>query len=575
MHFIVITGGCISGLGKGTLAGAVGALLKARGEIITHVKIDPYINVDAGMMGPSEHGEVFVTADGAEVDLDIGHYERCQQISLSKLHSITTGKVYGNVINMERDGKYLGKTVQSIPHITDEIIREIKLAACIPVEHGGEKHPPTTCIVELGGTLGDIESAIFLQAISIMYKQIRKENSQQITRFSSKPTVHIDVIHISLVPFVGEYKTKPTQQSVKFLREVGIEPTLIVGRTTTEFPFGKNLCEKIELFCGAPCIQLSSKHKNIYGIPQHLYDCEFHKYIGKAFPAQTARKSLRLWNEYAAIIADSVTQTQKTYQRIIIAGKYDCLDAYKSLVKAIEVAQIESIRSGKSTAMFEVTVIDFEKLAEKNKCENAAQIAEILRVPTVAGIIVPGGFGSRGFKGKKLAANFARQFSIPFLGICYGFQAAIVDFAESTFLDEPCKFDDDNEDSGNGIIKPIDLIQMNGQDAGLSMQELSRGINLGEKSMQLHGKFREIYKSDTANERFRHKSELNPQFAEQLERCGMLVGATLPNGNITGVYIEKLAFYVAMQYHPEFNSKFFGPNPIFSKFISACCYFTS
>ena len=534
-QYIFVTGGVVSSLGKGIVTASLAAVLEARGLKVNILKMDPYINVDPGTMSPFQHGEVFVTADGAETDLDLGHYERfIRGVRMSQLNNFTTGSVYDEVIRKERRGDYEGRTVQVIPHITDEIKRRIRAV--------GEGFD--IVIVEIGGTVGDIESQPFLEAA----RQLRLEIGGRNTMF----------IHLTLVPRLataGEIKTKPTQHSVKELRSIGLQPDVLICRS--EEPLPQAVRAKIALFTNveeAAVISLQDVAMSIYQVPVLLNEQCLDDLVVAKFRLECAGADLLEWRR----VVDALSSPERT-TGIAIVGKYlDLPDAYKSLTEAIIHAGIEN------RTRVDVQYIDAEHL-EQNGCEALAGVHAIL---------VPGGFGPRGFEGKILAARYAREHNVPYLGICYGLHAAVIDFARHVVGLESAHSTEINPATEHPVIGLVsewhDLTgetqQRNGDEG------LGGTMRLGEQRCLLDGASiaRALYGETAILERHRHRYEVNNTFVPFLEEHGMAVAGRSDRDDLVEM-IELPAhdWFVACQFHPEFNSSPRDGHPLFKGFIAA------
>ena len=527
MHkkYIFITGGVLSSLGKGLSAAALGALLEARGLKITIVKMDPYINVDPGTMSPYQHGEVFVTDDGAETDLDLGHYERFTSARLSTRNSFTTGKVYQSVIERERRGDYLGRTVQVIPHITDEIKRRIHLAA----------EPADLCIVEVGGTVGDIEGLPFLEAI----RQFRHDVGSGNTLF----------VHLTLVPYIktaGELKTKPTQHSVKELLQVGIQPDLLFCRTDRPIP--KDMKQKIGLFCNLAERDVISVEDvaSIYELPLKLHAEEVDDRICEKLQIWLARANLDPWQRLIERQRHPVTTV-----RIGIVGKYVHLaDTYKSLTEALAHGGIAN------QAKVELIYLDSESI---DVTDPGRQLND------VDGVLVPGGFGERGAEGKIAAIRWAREHKVPFFGICLGLQMAVVEFARNVVGLTGAS---SREFDSNPTHPLIELM-----DAQRNVVELGGTMRLGVYPCRLRegSVARKVYRGEAEIlERHRHRFEVNPRYVADLEAHGMGISGTSPDGKLVEmIELADHPYFVACQFHPEFKSRPLDAHPLFSGFVRA------
>ncbi|MDP8012338.1 MAG: glutamine hydrolyzing CTP synthase [Thermoplasmata archaeon] len=516
MKLIVITGGVISGLGKGITTSSIGKLLQSKGLKVTAIKIDPYINYDAGTMNPYQHGEVFVLDDGTEVDLDLGNYERFFDISLSTENNITTGKVYKAVIEKERRGEYLGKTVQIIPHITDEIKRRIKKVA--------NTSNADVVLIEVGGTVGDIESMPFLEALRQLGRELGEGNRM--------------FIHTTLVPIVdavGEQKTKPTQHSVKELRALGIQPDMIVGRC--KVPLTKETKEKISDFCDVPVeavISAPDAKRTIYEVPTMFEEQKVDEYIEKKLGIDGKKLDLSQWKEYL-----SKLYYPKEEVNIAIVGKYVHLkDSYLSHIEAF--THVSSALEVK----INIKWIDAEDIESgKNLLED------------VHGILIPGGFGVRGTEGKILAAKYARENKIPFLGICLGFQMAVVEFSRNVLNYKEANSTEFYPDTKYPVI---DLMpeQKDIKNLGGSMRLGAQKVILKKESMA--GR---LYNAEIIYERHRHRYEVNPKFIKEIEDHGMIFTGVDESGTRMEVFeLKDHPFYVGSQFHPEFKSRPLNPS---------------
>ncbi|SDN24714.1 CTP synthase [Psychrobacillus sp. OK028] len=524
--FIFVTGGVVSSLGKGITAASLGRLLKNRGLNVTIQKFDPYINLDPGTMSPYQHGEVFVTDDGAETDLDLGHYERFIDINLNKYSNITTGKVYSSVLRKERRGDYNGGTVQVIPHITNEIKDRLFLAA-------KETHADIV-ITEIGGTVGDIESLPFLETIRQMKRDVGSDN--------------VMYIHCTLVPFInaaGEMKTKPTQHSVKELRSLGIQPNVIVLRS--EMPVPQDMKDKIGLFCDIKpeevieCIDADS----LYEIPLNLQAQHLDQIVVDHFKLQSPEADMTDWKA----LVDQVKSLSKKV-RIGLVGKYvELQDAYISVVEAMKHAGY------KFDADVEVKWVNAEEVSDAN-------VAEILG--DVDGILVPGGFGDRGVEGKIAATKFARENNVPFLGICLGMQLATVEFARSILELQGAHSTELDPTTPHSII---DLLPEQ-----KDVEDLGGTLRLGLYPCKLTpgSKAHQAYGEELVYERHRHRYEFNNEYREQFEAAGFVFSGTSPDGRLIEIIeLPDHPFFVASQFHPEFVSRPQRPQPLFRDFIKA------
>ncbi|MEA2580527.1 MAG: synthase [Actinomycetota bacterium] len=523
--FIFVTGGVASGLGKGITAASLGRLFKSRGLKVILQKLDPYVNVDPGTMNPFEHGEVFVLDDGAETDLDLGHYERFLDSDLHRGSNFTTGAVYSSVIAKERRGDYLGKTVQVIPHITDEIKERVRSLA--------DAEQADLVIVEIGGTVGDIESLPFLEAI----RQLRNEVGRDNCAF----------VHVSLMPFIGpsgELKTKPTQHSVKELRSLGLQPDAIVCRT--DRPIGRNLKEKISLLCDVPMSGVISAMDadSIYEVPLILHkeglDDEVARHLGIE-----ATPDLSEWEA----LVDRIHEAQEPV-RVAVVGKYvDLRDAYLSVMEALRHG---GFHHGANVEIDWVTSDDLGG----NATEDALGAAD--------GILIPGGFGVRGVEGKVAAVRFARERQIPFLGICLGLQVAVVEFARNVCGLEGANSAEFDPATPHPVI---DLLpeQKNVTDMGASMRLGAQACHVEPGTLAA-----KAYGEDVVYERHRHRFEVNPAYHEALTSCGMIVSGSSQKGRLAEIIeLPDHPFFVAGQFHPELRSRPTDPHPLFRDFVAA------
>jgi len=532
-RYIFITGGVVSSLGKGITSASLGAILEARGLDVTLLKLDPYINVDPGTMSPFQHGEVYVTEDGTETDLDLGHYERFVRTKMRKKNNFTTGFIYQNVIQKERRGDYLGATVQVIPHITDEIKRCIKEGAS----------NSDIAMVEIGGTVGDIESQPFLEAI----RQLRIELGPESTLF----------IHLTLVPYisaVGEIKTKPTQHSVKELRSIGIQPDCLICRTDQIIP--ENVKKKIALFTNVEesAIISAIDVDSIYKIPKVLHEQNLDEIVIKKFNLDLPQANLTEWHNVVDAIDNSDNEVN-----IAMVGKYIGLaDSYKSLSEALIHAGI------KTRTKINIVYVDSEEI-EKNGSEC---------LQNVDAILVPGGFGNRGIEGKISTVKYARENGLPYLGICLGMQVAVIEIARNL---AGLKNSDSTEFNKN-TDHPVIALITEWQDAKGTQEKRSKGFDLGG-TMRLGGQdckliegslVRDLYKSDSVVERHRHRYEFNNKYKEKLESVGMsIAGYSVDEELVEIIEIPKHPWFVGCQFHPEFTSTPRDGHPLFTSFIEA------
>ena len=545
MKYVVVTGGVLSGLGKGITASSIGVLLKSAGLSVTSVKIDPYLNCDAGTMSPFEHGEVYVLDDGGEVDLDLGNYERFLDIALTRDNNITTGKVYQAVIERERKGDYLGKTVQVIPHITNEIQEWIERVA--NKSSDGSSKTPDACVIELGGTVGDIESAPFIEALRQFQFRVGKEN--------------ICFVHVSLVPVmgpVGEQKTKPTQHTVKELRGLGIIPDILVCRS--ENPLDYETREKLAAFCHVSPEAVVSAHdvSNIYRIPILLDEQGVSEVLSKemGFDLPDSRPLLEDWIKMAETV-DNLDEVVK----IAMVGKYTGLsDSYLSVIKALQHSSFEVNRK------LQINWIEAENLDEKVKRDDAEKYNEAWKLLKESdGILVPGGFGIRGIEGKIKAAEYARLNKIPYLGVCLGLQIATIEFCRNVLGMEKAnstEFDENTPHPAVVFMPEISKTHMGGT------------MRLGTKPTPFlveDCKMKRLYGNKPhVDERHRHRYEVNPELITKIEEAGLIyVGKDETGQRCEIMELENHPFYVGTQYHPEFKSRPGKPSPPFLGLLKA------
>jgi CTP synthase len=522
--FVLVTGGVVSSIGKGLASACIGALMEARGLRVTHMKLDPYINVDPGTMSPYQHGEVFVTDDGAETDLDLGHYERFTSVKLTREANITTGRIYASVIQKERRGEYLGATVQVIPHITDEIKNAIRHAT----------EGVDVAIIEVGGTVGDIESLPFLEALRQLKVEEGPENAVS--------------VHVTLVPHIstaGELKTKPTQHSVRDMREIGIQPDILLCRC--DRPIDKGLKEKIALFSNVPVrgVIAAADVKCIYELPLRLHEEGLDDELADRLNIWSRPPQLAKWHQ-------TVEQfnNPKSSVRIGVVGKYVHLkDSYKSLHEAL-------VHGGMARFVkLELDYIDSEAL-ERGGAE--------ARLAGLDGLLVPGGFGERGAEGKIAAIRFAREHRVPYLGICLGMQLAIVEFARDVCGLKGASSREFNENPEHPVI---DFMASQAQ-----VREKGGTMRLGAYDCVLKPGTRTaaIYGVPRISERHRHRLEFNNAYRERLEAAGLIFSGMSPDGELVEmIELGEHPFFVGCQFHPEFKSRPMAPNPLFFSFIDA------
>lgn len=529
--YIFVTGGVVSSLGKGITAASLGRLLKSRGYRVTIQKFDPYINIDPGTMSPYQHGEVFVTDDGAETDLDLGHYERFIDINLSKNSNTTTGKIYQSVINKERRGDYLGGTVQVIPHITNEIKERVFRV--------GQQDNADFVITEIGGTVGDIESLPFLEAIRQVKKDVGKND--------------VLYIHVTLVPYIsaaGELKTKPTQHSVKELRSIGISPDIIVCRS--EKPISKEMREKMAMFCDVDpdAVIQNLTARSIYEVPMLMEEQGLDTIVLRKLAMEDKPKDMQGWH-------DMVARILKKYDKkvtIAVVGKYVALqDAYISITESLRHAAVAN------EAELDIHWVNAEEI-EADDTDMAKVMAG------VNGILVPGGFGNRGIEGKIKAIQYARENKIPFFGICLGMQCAVIEFARHV-----CGMADANssEFNPNSTHPVIDLMPEQ-----IDVEDLGGTMRLGLYPCKVYPDTltSKAYNAELIYERHRHRYEFNNAFREEIVGKGLVLGGTLPNGRLVEIVElpeSEHPWFLGAQFHPEFKSRPTNPHPLFREFVGA------
>lgn len=529
--YIFVTGGVVSSLGKGLAASSIGCLLEARGLKVALIKLDPYINVDPGTMSPFQHGEVFVTDDGAETDLDLGHYERFTHASLSQANNWTTGRIYLSVIEKERRGDYLGKTIQVIPHVTNEIKEAVRAVA--------EQDNADVVIVEIGGTVGDIESLPFLEAI----RQMGNEEGAGNTLF----------VHVTLVPFIaaaGELKTKPTQHSVKDLREIGIAPDILLCRS--DRPLSYDLRSKIALFCNVKESAVISAQDvdTIYDVPLAFHEQGLDELIVTQLGLSTraAQTDLSEWRD----LVGTIRQPAGGQASIAIVGKYvELEDSYKSLREALTHGGVAN------KLRVDVKWIESEELMDDDYES---------RLRDFDAILVPGGFGKRGIAGMIRAITYARKSGTPYFGICLGMQTACIEYARNVCgLKDADSTEFDGETPYPVIFKLRDLIDV--EELGGTMRLGAWPCNLSENSLA-----REIYGSDEISERHRHRYEFNPEFRESLEQPGLVFSGVSPDGKFVEIIElsrDEHPWFLGCQFHPEYKSKPLSAHPLFASFVRA------
>lgn len=529
--YIFVTGGVVSSLGKGITAASLGRLLKSRGYRVTIQKFDPYINIDPGTMSPYQHGEVFVTDDGTETDLDLGHYERFIDINLSKNSNTTTGKIYQSVINKERRGDYLGGTVQVIPHITNEIKERVFRV--------GQQDNADFVITEIGGTVGDIESLPFLEAIRQVKKDVGKND--------------VLYIHVTLVPYIsaaGELKTKPTQHSVKELRSIGISPDIIVCRS--EKPISKEMREKMAMFCDVDpdAVIQNLTARSIYEVPMLMEEQGLDTIVLRKLEMEDKPKDMQGWHDMVA----SILKKYDKKVTIAVVGKYVALqDAYISITESLRHAAVAN------EAELDIHWVNAEEI-EADDTDMAKVMAG------VDGILVPGGFGNRGIEGKIKAIQYAREHKIPFFGICLGMQCAVIEFARHV-----CGMADANssEFNPNSAHPVIDLMPEQ-----IDVEDLGGTMRLGLYPCKVYPDTltSKAYNAELIYERHRHRYEFNNAFREEIVGKGLVLGGTLPNGRLVEIVElpeSEHPWFLGAQFHPEFKSRPTNPHPLFREFVGA------
>ncbi len=522
---VVVTGGVVSSLGKGIAAASLGLLLKARGLRVTIQKLDPYLNIDPGTMSPFQHGEVFVTDDGAETDLDLGHYERFTGVSVTRSHNVTAGQVYDSILSKERRGDYLGRTVQVIPHVTDEIKRRI-LGLGLATQ--ADVH-----IVEIGGTVGDIESLPFLEAV----RQLKLEHRRD-TLF----------VHVTLVPFIkaaGEMKTKPTQHSVKELREIGIQPDILLCRS--EAPLASDVREKIALFCNVPteAVIAATDVHSIYEVPGVFHDGGLDALVVRELGLEASDPDLKAWRDYVARV-----QNPEHACEVAIVGKYTHVrDAYKSIIEAF-------VHAGAANrAQVRLRWIEGEDVESKGA---AALLAD------VDGVVVPGGFGERGIEGKIQAARYARERGIPYFGLCLGMQVATIEFARHVAGWQEANSSEFDPASPH---KVIDLMP---DQAGITEKGGTMRLGAYKCALREGSLAARAYGRSEVEERHRHRYELNNKYAAQLQSRGLVLsGKCVGRELVEIIELPDHPWFLAVQFHPELKSRPHEPHPLFVDFVRA------
>ena len=525
--YIFITGGVVSSLGKGIIAASLGKLLRARGFSVINQKFDPYINVDPGTMSPFQHGEVFVTDDGAETDLDLGHYERFTDTDLGKFNNVTSGSVYQKVIEKERRGDYLGATVQVIPHITNEIKSRIIGAT--------KQFKPDFQLIEIGGTIGDIESLPFIEAIRQFKTEVGIGNAIS--------------VHCTLLPYLptsGELKTKPSQHSVQVLRSYGIQPEVLVCRTTRAIP--KTEKEKLALFCSVPkeAVIECRDMKSIYEVPLALEEQNMAHVILDMLRMEDKKPDLKSWEK----LVENIKNPSKTI-KVAIAGKYTKLsDAYISVVESLKHAGYAD------DAKVEIKWINSEECVDYQACKDLMK--------DIQAVVVPGGFGVRGIEGKLNVIRYARENNVPFLGLCLGMQCAVIEYARHVVGIKDANSKEFDENAQNPVIDlMIEQKNVHGYGGTMRLGAYECILKKGSKAHKAYGK-------DKISERHRHRYEVNNEYIKPLEDAGLVFSGMSPDGMLAEIVeIPKLDWFVASQFHPEFKSRPERPHPLFKGLIDA------
>ena len=526
MKYIFVTGGVVSSLGKGLTAAALGTLLENRGLKVVLQKFDPYLNVDPGTMNPYQHGEVYVLDDGAETDLDLGHYERFTNVKLSRLNNLTSGQVYQTVLNNEREGKYLGKTVQVIPHVTDVIkdrIREIS-----------DESKYDVVITEIGGTTGDIEGLPFLEAIRQFILEVGPQNVLN--------------MHVTLIPYIkaaGEMKTKPTQQSVAKLREIGLQPQVLICRT--ERPLDVDLRRKLSMFCSVSekaVIEERDVEHTIYEVPLTLHAEGLDQLVCDLLGLKTPEPDLASWKQFVKRVISPKKQV-----RIAVVGKYiDLQDAYKSIYESLTHA------GASEDCRVELQLVDAESLQEGVGDE----------LEGVSGVLIPGGFGERGVEGKIKAARYAREHKVPYLGLCLGMQVATIEFARNACGIRNANSTEFDKETTEPVISLLEE-QRGVKNMGASMRLGTWPTKIVKRTLA-----EKLYGQTEVSERHRHRYEFNMKYKDQMAEKGFTISGTSPDGSLAElVELRDHPYFVGCQYHPEFQSKPNRPHPLFQGFIQA------
>ncbi len=527
MKYIFVTGGVVSSLGKGLAAAALGTLLELRGLRVVFQKFDPYLNVDPGTMNPFQHGEVYVLNDGAETDLDLGHYERFTNCVLSRHNNLTSGQVYETVILKERRGDYLGKTVQVIPHVTDEIKNRIRQVA--------DESQADILITEIGGTTGDIEGLPFLEAIRQFILDVGPQN--------------VINLHVTLVPFIkaaGELKTKPTQQSIAKLREIGLQPQVLMCRT--EYPLDADTRQKLSMFCNVSpraVIEARDVQHTIYEVPLMLHEEQLDALVCELLHIESPAPDLTKWRKFV----DRVINPKKQV-KVAVVGKYiDLQDAYKSIYESLTHA------AASQDCGIDLKLIDAETLQDGVDGQ----------LKDVAGVLIPGGFGERGVEGKINAAKFARENNVPYLGLCLGMQVATIEFARNVVGLEKANSTEFDKNSPDPVISLLEE-QRDVVNKGASMR-----LGTWPTKIQHGTKAEAVYGSNEALERHRHRYEFNMKYRDAMAEKGFTISGTSPDGALAElIELRDHPYFLACQYHPEFQSRPNKPHPLFKGFVQAC-----
>ena len=524
--YIFVTGGVVSSLGKGITAASIGLLLKSRGLSVIHQKFDPYLNVDPGTMNPYQHGEVYVTDDGAETDLDLGHYERFTGVTTNKNCNYTTGRIYDSILKKERRGDYLGGTVQVVPHVTTEI--------CDAIESVDDDNVDIV-ITEIGGTVGDIESLPFLEAL----RQFRQQKGKK----------HVYFIHVTLIPYLskaGEVKTKPTQHSVGRLREIGIIPDMLVCRT--EKHLDDDVISKLALFCNVDkenVVESFDVPNTIYQVPMAYAEQNVDSQILDYFGMEAGQRHLDEWRQYIDNVVNSTTTLN-----VAVVGKYsELIDAYKSIHESLDHA------GAKHTVKVKINSINAEDIEEQGAEKLLADMDAIL---------IPGGFGRRGHEGKIVAIQYARENGVPFLGICLGMQMAVVEFARNVAGLKDANSSELNESTPYPVIDLMDE-QQDVENLGGTMRLGAYPCILKDGTLA-----KKLYGTNKISERHRHRYEVNNKYREQLEKAGLTLSGLSPNEQLVEIVeLKDHPYFIASQFHPEYKSRPIAPHPLFDGFVKA------